>query len=239
MKEFEKSPAHYKASLTAPHEREVIGTGTHMAVLEPSRFDASLERVPNRLGGNGTKAREMEAAGRFVVTEKEYTQIRRQADAILNDNDCRQILTGGLAEVSLFWRDAETGVNLRARADYIRPKDGVIVDLKYFNTVADLDAIRKQVARMAYHRQSRLYLDAMEAVYGVKSTAFVHIFVSDDEPFTARPIVLGDASLDKAKSEITELLKRFGSCLNTDQWPVFERPDSGLTVVELPDYCFF
>lgn len=247
LKEFAKSPAHYQAYLRGERDREVIGTGTHMRTLEPERFEALLVRVKNRQTKENKGLLEAaEAQGKFVVTEKEYTQICRQSDAIMNDPDCRAYLSGGKAEQSIFWREPlinlDTGEDLgqsllcRSRVDYLR-EDGVMVDLKYFNSVEE-DEVRKQVLRMKYHWQSAFYTKGGREVLGSDHDMFVHIFVTDSDPFVARPFVLGDASIDKARIEYTPLLIQFNECLRTNRWPAFERPAAGITQIELPDYAW-
>lgn len=235
IKEFAKSPAHFMAP--REHRREVIGTGTHMRVLEPGRFDASLRVIENRLGNRGKEAREMEESGLFVVTVKEHAQIVAQSDAILNDGWCKRILSKGKPEVSLFWVDEETGVRRKARLDWLR-EDGMVPDLKYFNTVTDLREIEKQCHRMKYHWQAGWYLDGVLAVLGINTNDFIHIFVTDDAPYIARPFVLGDASLEKARAEYRPLLEQFKTCLETNQWPAYEVPPEGVTKIELPTYAW-
>lgn len=238
MKEFKKSPAAYKVSLTAEYEREIIGTAVHMRTLEPQRFDRLLTRIVDRRGGRGTEAKELEAQGRFVVTNSEYETICQTSDAILHDEDCMKILTGGTAETSLFWKDPLTGVMLRGRTDYIRPSDGIIADIKTYGQVSDEEDLSRQIVKMGYHRQAALYLDALKAVYGIESNGFVNIFVTTSAPFTARPVILDDASLEKGRAENHELLKRFRECQETDEWPVFKRPESGLTILSLPSWAW-
>ncbi len=247
LKELRKSPAHYQAYLRKEHDREVIGTGTHMRVLETERFERLIFRVVNRMSKeNKAKEKEAEEAGLFVVTEKEYTQICRQSDAIMNDPDCRAYLSAGKAEQSIFWREPlvnlDTGEDLgesllcRSRVDYLRD-DGVMIDLKYFNSVEE-EEVRKQVLRMKYHWQSAFYTKGGREVLGSGHDMFVHIFVTDSDPFVARPFVLGDASIDKARIEYTPLLIQFNECLRTNRWPAFERPAAGITQIELPDYAW-
>jgi hypothetical protein len=235
--QFAESPAHYIAAKTAERRREVIGTGTHMAVLEPARFAASLVVIQDRRGNRGKEADEAAAAGKFVVTEKEHEQIRRQADAILADPWCKRILSKGKPEVSLFWIDAETGVHRKARLDWLRD-DGMVADRKYFNTVTNIREIERQCHRMKYHWQAGTYLDGVEAVLGIPTNEFIHIFVTDSEPFVARPIILGDASLEKARIEYRPLLSKFKECEEKNQWPAYEVPETGVTTIELPSYAW-
>lgn len=236
LKQFATSPAHYQAYLRKEHEREYLGTGTHMRTLERDRFDRIHTVIKDRRGKRADEAKELEAAGRFVVNESEYESICRMSDAITSDADCRALLCSGKAEQSVFWKDPATGLLLRCRPDWLRD-DGVMVDLKYFNSV-DPREVEKQVWRMRYHWQSAFYLDGGKAALGVNHSFFAHIIVTDADPFVARPFVLVDACLEKARLEYRPLLEKYSECKRTNHWPAFERPSTGITEIALPDYAW-
>jgi hypothetical protein len=239
LKEFAKSPAHYQAYLRQESGREVIGTGVHMRVLEPERFHNLMVAVENRqTKANKEIVEAAEAEGKFVITTKEREKILRMSDAILSDPDCRAFLKGGKAEQSVFWTDPVTGVPMRCRPDYMRP-DGIVIDLKYFNSV-DEEEFRKQCARMKYGWQSVTYLDGMKYGAGIDNgqRMFVHIVVTDDDPFVARPFFLEDASLDLAEAQLRPKLEEYARCKATGEWPAFKRPAMGITGIQLPDWEF-
>lgn len=75
--------------------------------------------------------------------------------------DLSKAFTGGRPEVSIFWRDEQTGTPMKARLDYLKSR--AIVDLKSFDHQGrPIDkAIARSVAAYKYHIQVRFYLDAV------------------------------------------------------------------------------
>lgn len=233
LKHFSETPAHYQANLRKERKREVIGTGTHMAVLEPKRFESKLKVVANRLGGNGTKAREMEEEGYFVITQPEYEKISRMADAVRRDPDASKLLTKGYAEKSFFCVDEATQTNLKCRPDFVFDNE-IIVDLKYFDDLNEL-SLCYQIDRMRYQWQSALYLDIVGSVLKKQMSLCAHIFVMNSDPWLVRVTTLCDAALEHARDEYRPLIAQFAECKKTNNWPGYPRPENGILELTLPD----
>jgi hypothetical protein len=69
--------------------------------------------------------------GRILLKPSAIEDIERSARIIFAHQSAAKALTGGYAEVSIFWIDEETGVPLKARLDYLKVKS--IVDVKSFS----------------------------------------------------------------------------------------------------------
>lgn len=92
-------------------------------------------------------------------------RIRIMARILRRDPKSKALITGGVPEVSVFYRDPETGVPCRARFDYLRP-DG-ICDLKKFSSFYGRSATtmtKKQVLSYRYDLQRTHYLTARKAM---------------------------------------------------------------------------
>lgn len=104
--------------------------------------------------------------------------------------------SGGHPQVSIFWIDAETGVPMKARLDYL--KASAIVDLKTFSNPLGkpLDkAIAYSMASRKYHVQASLYHEAVdaakalirehggEAIHGDVHDAWIKAFLAGDHRF--------------------------------------------------------
>lgn len=236
LKNFCVTPAHYVVRKGADEETssQRLGTLTHMAALEPQRFNTWVKQIPGHRGGALVKAQiqEAENAGYYVCKPEEFLEAQRMAQAMHAHPEASHLLSGGKPEVSLRWRDPETNVSLRCRLDYLRD-DGIVTDLKTFANLTD-ENIRKQIVKMKYHWQSRFYLNGVNAVLGKKEKMFAHIFV-DTETYGVRVVVLGDASLDKADQEMRPLIDTYANCLRANVWPGYP---SGVTTLELPDWSW-
>lgn len=88
-------------------------------------------------------------------------EIEIMAMMIDNDPAALKCFRGGYSEVSMIWIDAETGVPMKSRVDYLKTR--AIVDLKSFSNPLDKTinaAIASAVASRKYHVQAAVYSEA-------------------------------------------------------------------------------
>lgn len=117
------------------------------------------------------------ANGRQQIDKRLIERLEFSNDTLRLHDTTRELLTGGRPEVSIFWTDEETGVELKARLDYL--KSPVIVDLKTFSNIRGLhvdDAVAQTVAAHKYGLQAVMYCDALKAVEKVQPQ-FTFIFL--------------------------------------------------------------
>lgn len=106
-------------------------------------------------------------AGKISMSQDGADRIEYAARWAENDPSSRLLLRQGVAEVSIFWEDFETGVPLKARIDRLHP--GVAVDYK---TCARRDlpferAVAGAIQRYRYDIQDAHYLDAVSQIAGL------------------------------------------------------------------------
>lgn len=109
-----------------------------------------------------------EAAGREVLTRSQWQEIQRMRYVLQHMPTVRSGFTGGYPEVSILWTDTMTGVRLKARMDYLKPRGTVagILDLKTFANVMEKPmelAAATEIQRNRYHVQPPVYFAAWEA----------------------------------------------------------------------------
>jgi hypothetical protein len=146
--------------------------------------------------------------------------------------------SGGMPEVSCFWTDRETGVPMKARFDYLKPK--AIIDLKTVGDEVHLPlkkAFARAIASYKLHLQARLYLDAANEARKLISAGEVHgtvdqkfldaLVMSDDRTFMfvaqrkgIAPLAQGfilppGLTLDLAKYEIDLAIAAFKNAWQT------------------------
>lgn len=101
------------------------------------------------------------SADRIIIKPDDAAMIKRIGDMVGTHPTARNVFAGGHPEVSVFWNDEETGVPMKARFDYLRPRE--IVDLKSFSNTTGLpleQAVTRAIASRLYHVQAAIYLDA-------------------------------------------------------------------------------
>ncbi|MHC5536685.1 PD-(D/E)XK nuclease-like domain-containing protein [Singulisphaera rosea] len=161
-------------------------------------------------------------AGKTFLTKEESRKIAAAAEVLAADPYASAALSGGMPEVSFFVRDPETGVMLKARMDYVRPRS--TVDLKTFSNSRGKPvekAIFEAIYYEGYHLQCVFYNQVRELArqqlsageiptFGEVSEqwlkdftdtpdhGFVLIFIESSEPYDLRMILLKQAEASGA-----------------------------------------
>ena len=130
LKEFARSPAHYKAALQSPRESTDamdLGSAFHLLALEPERegellavWDEGTRR------GKAWDAFKEKHAGKLLLTRDAYETAKAMAASVRSSPQAKPYLHGGQAEVTLQWE--EQGLKCKGRVDYLTPTH--LVDLK-------------------------------------------------------------------------------------------------------------
>jgi ATP-dependent exoDNAse (exonuclease V) beta subunit len=240
LKLLYKSARHFQIKKNSPPEdrsKPNFGSLVHLALedLTLTKFKNSVKAIEGHRGKTETKEKIAEAVsqGFLVCKPEEYDGTLKIVDGLFENKSVRNLIeSGGVNEASLRFKD-ENGIIKKCRPDRMNPDLGFIIDYKTFSDL-DIDNVEREIHRKKYHWQSAWYLDIFNAIYKTNSKNFVHIFI-DSESYVARPFVLGDASLDKAREEITPIYELYKRCLEKNEWPGY--PD-GIVDCELPHYAW-
>lgn len=107
---------------------------------------------------------ETERQGRIPIDAAYYDQLVLDMATIKAEDEIAQLLSGGAAEVSIFWTD-EHGIKMKARTDYLAP--GHWADLKTFDNTRGVELEMCLINAVQYNRlhiQAGTYRDAVEAI---------------------------------------------------------------------------
>lgn len=105
-----------------------------------------------------------ELGARIPIPGRYYDEIVRDMDRLQASADIHELLTGGQAEVSIFWTDSN-GFKWKARTDYLRPD--AWADFKTFDNSRGKvleQALADAMRFNRYHVQAVIYRHATEAV---------------------------------------------------------------------------
>lgn len=181
-----KSGLHYKAHyIDKVIERVqtpafIEGSLVHSMVLEPENTVNEFVLTPDinkktKAGKKEFEAFEEEHKGKQIVTSEMWMKALAMSQSVRVHSEAGRLLSDGVAESSHFWTDKKTGLECKARPDWLR-NDGVIVDLK-----TTLDAspagFAKSVANFRYHVQDYWYKK------GVDADKFVFVCVEKNPPY--------------------------------------------------------
>lgn len=185
-----------------------------------------LEADPSAILLDDARALHAETVGdRAIVSADEMTQAEAIRDAVMAHPAAGKLLApgSGVAELSAYWRDQETGSLCRCRPDWWR-HDGIVVDLKTARD-ASPEGFSKSILGWRYHVQAAYYLDGIKsarAARGVKMPApkaFVFVAVEKAAPYAVGVYTLDAQSVEIGRREYREDLAAYAQCRNSDVWP--------------------
>ena len=231
-----RSPAHYRWAQDNPSDPTPamrIGTLTHLAVLEPERFDAECVVMPqmDRRTKDG-KLRWEEFQAQYpdheLLTSDEHTRITAIRDAVRAHPMARKLMDRIEAvELSMFWKDPQTGVDCRCRPDAVL-QNGTLIDLK---TTRDAGpGFERSVRQYRYHVQAAFYGDGMG---GMEERPMVFIAVETEAPYLVSCNIIGPDSLVAGREAYRRNLDTYAKCVESGIWPGYS---DTIQTVNLPDW---
>jgi exodeoxyribonuclease VIII len=147
-----------------------------------------------------------------------------------------EALANGMAEVSAFWKDEETGIDCRCRPDFVHPVSSsavLLLDLKTFSSAAP-NEFRRQVARKRYDVQAAFYSDGYEKASGMEVLGFIFLAVETEYPYAANAFMLDEESLESGRQKYRKNLRTYAECERTNKWPGYS---TGIDIIRLPSWA--
>ena len=231
LKLYGHSPAHYRLAAdtppTPPTPACLLGQAVHALTLEGEatyrdRFAVAPEGIDRRTKAGKTTWQEFQgqAAGRAVLTADQAAAVQGMAEAISRSRTANKLLARCTVRESVItWMDPVTGTPCKARPDAMDPASGLLVDLKSTSD-ANLEAIRKDVARRLYHGQLAFYRRGLQAA-GHPAAPCVLLFVESTPPHGVRVVALDDEAMQAGGTLVEQLLGLHADCERTGAWPGF------------------
>lgn len=219
VRELLKCPAKFRHAQLHPRRdrREFdVGHAAHKLVLGSGPKLVRIDADEWRSKAIKEEVAEVRACGAVPLRPKDFDAVHEMAEALREDRNAAWLLSGGLPERSLIWRDEATGVMCRAKADWLRP-DG-IVDYKTCDS-ADPEQLRKAVWNHGYHIQAPFYLRGFRAALPVEVPFFAFVAQEKEPPYLVTTFQLTDAALAYGDRRCTEALQRYRDCDAAGVWP--------------------
>jgi hypothetical protein len=243
-----RSPAHYREYVTNPPEPTPamqLGTALHTALLEPDRFAEAFVVAPKfdrrtKEGKTAAEAWEAENAGKTPLTADQMTAIEQMVASIRAHTGAARLLSNGLAEMSGFWVDQETGIECKCRPDFLavekdRPEQvTAIVDVKSCSD-ASADGFARAIATLGYDVQTAFYQDGLKALTG-RAIPFYFIAVEKDAPYAVACYKASDEVIEIGRAKYRATLQLLKWCRDNDQWPGYQ-PNGEIEEINLPRWA--
>lgn len=216
--------------LISPSKKFDIGSAIHTQTLGTG-YEAVA--IPDELlasnGAISTKAakefvEQTRAEGKIPLKSSEFQPIADAAEAVLAHPGARNLFTQeGDSEVSVFSLDPATGVETRARFDFLPSTFGlgapsrVAVDLKSCVDASE-GGFTKSIANYNYDVQRAWYLDTLLWETG-EQAEMVFVAVEKDPPYLVAVHQLPTLWVEMGKTKARIARETYAACVAADSWP--------------------
>lgn len=235
-----RSPAHYMANKNEKREPTPameLGTAIHSAILEPrlfyDRYICRPEGIDGRTSEGKVRLKDLMATGKNLIPYQDFKMIEDIITSINSTDEAYKYLMNGKTEHSIFWIDEETGVQCKARPDYLT-NSGIIVDVKTTEN-ASFSAFQRSIAKYRYHVQAAFYMDGLAKALGKEQVGFVFIAVEKTPPYAVAVYYLDEASIDVGRALYRRDINKYAECLKNNAWPAYPNE---LQVINIPHWAF-
>jgi hypothetical protein len=246
-----RSLAHYQAWVcgAAPVEETpalAFGGDFHCALLEPDRFASSTVVEPsfgdcrkkeNKTARDEWRARvgwdEDPAKSKVRVIDKSVDEhIRGMIKAVHAHPIAGKAVRDGIPELTLRWKDQDTGLQCKTRADYYVKGKRMVVDFKSAQDASE-KAFTKAVANYRYHVTDALYRASFSAV-GEPIQHYMFVVVEKTPPYAIATYVLDIDAIHAGHNAAVRDMARLATAVQNGEFPGYP---VGIVKLELPPWA--
>jgi hypothetical protein len=215
-------PAKFKQNMDHPPKPKpeyTFGHAAHRLVLGKGAEIVEVD-APDWRSKAAREIRDQACNGVAPMLTHELSAARAMADAVKSHPVAGPLFTGGHAEASLVAVDPKTGVKLRSRPDYMRPRGNrlVLTDLKT-STTADRDSFARKAFGFKYHLQAAFYTRVATLLKLDSDPAFIFVVVEKEPPHLVSIVEWDVPSMAEGHRLMAEAIRIYAECTEANTWP--------------------
>lgn len=177
------------------------------------------------------------AEGKVPLLRHEIEAVDAMAESVLANPDARTLMEmPSHPEVSAFWTDPLSGVECRARFDWLPdPTEGrrlIIADVKTAASAWPAEFVRS-AGSFLYDMQDAWYRDGARVLGLDPDPEFVFVVVEKKAPYDVSVVRLHDAARIRGQALMERTRLIYAECMATDRWPGIPH---GVHTADLPAY---
>lgn len=183
---------------------------------------------------------EQQANDRIVCTQKDYDRARWMIDSFLGHSDAFHLIKNGYSEVSGYAAHEDTGILGRARADFISPLDGILVDLKTCVDITHNYFLNKRILdeKYRYDLQMAMYKSIFNANYNGKIDIFAWIVLGSQKPWECAVYEPPRHLVDAAENYYNHAMKKVNVALKRKVFHPYQQAKQELVLDDRQDWYF-
>jgi hypothetical protein len=181
--------------------------------------------------------------GMSMLTLDQMIAIQGMQASIAWHAGATRLLTSGMAELSAFWVDEETGVHCKCRPDFLALKPGTewqadnllgIVDVKSCCD-ASVEGFGRSIATYGYDVQAAYYQDGIYQITGLR-LPFYFLAIEKDAPNAVAVYRASEAMIEVGRKKYRAALQLMHWCGEHGYWPGYQ-PSGEIEDISLPGWA--
>lgn len=197
-----------------------IGRAAHAIVLGEPEFAKHFVISPHDEFRTGAAKAWRDEQTRTVLKAAEFETIQVMAKAQKLSRQCARAFEDGAPEKSLIWKDAETGIWLKSRPDWL-PRDPKMRFITEYKSAETIEPSKWSSAAFGYgyEIQAALQVDGVKACMGIEPLGVAHVIQEKSPPYLCELRMFGADHLEDGRYLYRRALRLFARCLKTGDWP--------------------
>lgn len=185
---------------------------------------------------------DMDNVGKYVISDtglQSYESIECMLESCYKDETIRKLINGMEYQLSLFWTDKESGLNLKTRPDICQRKKNVVVNLK---TIGDGSPknFSRELAKYDYPLQACVEIRGCIAS-GLMNTVdnYFWLVVEKEPPYNATLYEFDKADISVCMIQYDYLVNRIARAIRENDFPGYtDQADNkhGILQAMIPNY---
>jgi len=229
LKKVDISPEQYaydKEHPKPPSKAMMLGSAVDCIALTPDLTTLEIAITPDcsKRGKDNVAIWEKwfaENDGKVHLSRDDFVRAKLMAARALRHREAAKLFAEGEAQVCIVWDDAETGIRLKCRIDWVA--EDMLVDLKTCGVAlsgkhkVDADEFARQLDYYGYHLQAALYSDAFHAATGERRQ-WTWVVVSSEPPHRVKVYFPNATTLVAGRMAYRRALYSSRTCVREDSW---------------------
>lgn len=226
LKQYAKSPAHYREYIQNPPEQTpamLLGSAVHSLLLEPDLFAEQYATAPDvnrrtKAGKEEWAAFAAEHSDKSILTQEQHDLAHGMARAVQGSEKAGKLLSlCSERELTLTWDDPVTGIACKSRLDAVDLANGLALDIKTTEDASDR-AFSRTCYNYQYYGQAAFYLEALRQ-NGFMINRFIFLAIEKKPPYGHSLYLCSDELLASGRILFQGCLNKHAECLEADEWP--------------------
>lgn len=175
-----------------------------------------------------------------IISADEMFALDSMAGNLQRHTELADFFSHGMAEMSGFWTDPETGIRCKFRPDWIAltPHGNfrVMVDAKKTRD-ASKEGFRRSISNFGYDVQAAFYTDGFKALTG-ETIPFYFAAAEDRSPFAVAGYRATESMIETGRAKYRAALQLLNWCRENAAWPTYQ-PFGQCEEIDLPRWDTF